>query len=150
VLVRYLVDIGLKPREVRQIVEDLRAEYGEWPLAAAPLEHDGKLVVIHEGKDIYISALMPGHEVIAGTLIAALERGGWVTWKNPRGHIEVDPERLSGRPTIRGRRAATQLVADIADTPAGREVLRAEYGLSDEEIDDAVGYEADVRKAVAA
>lgn len=90
VLVRYLVEIGLKPREVRQIVEGLRTEYAEWPLVAAPLEHDGKLVVIHEGKNIYISALKPGHEVIAGTLIdlkavrAALERGGWVTWKKPR------------------------------------------------------------------
>ncbi|HZS24648.1 MAG TPA: MerR family transcriptional regulator, partial [Gaiellaceae bacterium] len=117
VLVRYLVEIGLKPREVRQIVEGLRADYGEWPLAAAPLKHDGKLVVIHEGRGLYISALMPGHEVIAGTLIdlkavrTALERGGWVTWKNPREHIEVDPERLSGRPTIKGRRIPTTLVA---------------------------------------
>ena len=156
VLVRYLVEIGLKPREVRWIVEGLRHDYGEWPLAAAPLEHDGKLVVIHEGKDIYISALKPGHEVIAGTLIdlkavrAALERGGWVAWKSPRAHVEVDPERLSGRPTIKGRRVATEVVANIAATPGGMDVLRDEFGLTDDEIADAVGYEADVREAVAA
>ncbi len=156
VLVRYLVDIGLKPREVRHIVEDLREKYGEWPLATAPLEHDGKLVVIHEGEDIYLSALLPGHEVIAGTLIdlravrAALERGGWVALKTPREHIEVDPERLSGRPTIRGRRVATDLVAQIASETNGRSVLRDEYGLTDAEIEDAVGYESDVREAVAA
>jgi uncharacterized protein (DUF433 family)/DNA-binding transcriptional MerR regulator len=157
VLVRYLVEIGLKPREVRQIVEDLRAEYGYWPLTSAPLEHDGKLVVIHEGKNIYISALKPGHEVIAGTLIdlkavrAALERGGWVTWKKPRQHIEVDPERLSGRPTIRGRRVATEVVASIAtEDPDGRRLLREEFDLTDAEIDDAIGYEADVSEAVAA
>jgi uncharacterized protein (DUF433 family)/DNA-binding transcriptional MerR regulator len=157
VLVRYLVDIGLKPREVRQIVEGLRDEYGVWPLATAPLEHDGKLVVIHEGKDLYISALKKGHEVIAGTLIdlkavrAALERGGWVALRNPREHIQVDPERLSGRPTIRGRRVPTELVAHIAaNGPIGRDVLREEYDLTDAEIEDAVGYERDIEAAIAA
>ncbi|MGZ4315796.1 MAG: DUF433 domain-containing protein [Gaiellaceae bacterium] len=156
VLVRYLVEIGLKPREVRQIVEDLRQQYGQWPLATAPLEHDGRLVVIHEGSGVYLSALKPGHEVIAGTLIdlravrAALEGGGWVTLKSPRTHVEVDPERLSGRPTIRGRRVATELVAQIAMQPNGRKVLRDEYGLNEDEIEDAIGYETDIREAVAA
>ncbi len=156
VLVRYLVQLGLKPREVRQIVENLRDQYGEWPLASAPLEHDGKLVVVKEGKDVYISALRSGHEVIAGTLIdlkavrAALGRGGWVAWKQPRQHIEVDPERLSGRPTIRGRRISPETVADLAQRPEGRQILVDDFGLSEAEIEDAVGYEADVREAIAA
>jgi uncharacterized protein (DUF433 family)/DNA-binding transcriptional MerR regulator len=155
VLVRYLVNLGLRPKDVRQIVLDLRKRFGLWPLATSPLEHDGKLVVLKEGKGLYVSVLKPGHEVIAGTLIdlkavrAALERGGWVSLKNPREHIEVDPERLSGRPTVRGRRVATEMVANIAAKPDGRDVLREEFDLTDEEIDDAVAYENDVREAVA-
>jgi uncharacterized protein (DUF433 family)/DNA-binding transcriptional MerR regulator len=155
VLVRYLVQQGLRPRDVREIVENLRKRYGAWPLAHAPLEHDGRLVVVREGKEMFFSAATD-HEVIAGTLIdlkavrAALERGGWVAYHHPRDYVEVDPERLSGRPTVRGRRIATEVVADLAQRPEGRDILRDDFGLSDDEIDDAVGYEADVREATAA
>jgi uncharacterized protein (DUF433 family) len=154
-LVRYLVEQGLKPRDVRQIVENLRKKYGLWPLAVAPLEHDGKLVVVKEGREMYISALRSEQAVIAGTLIdlkavrSALEGGGWVSYKNPRHHIEVDPERLSGRPTIRGRRIATETVAALAQESEGRDVLLADFELTEEEIEDAVGYENDVKEAIA-
>lgn len=156
VLVRYLTEQGHRPRDVRLIVENLRDQFGQWPLATAPLEHDGKLVVVKEGRGVYLSALRPGHEVIAGTLIdlkavrAALESGGWVAVQKPRKHIEVDPARLSGAPTIRGRRIATETIADLAGRPEGRQLLMDDFGLTDEEIEEAVGYEADVRKAVAA
>lgn len=155
ILVRYLVEQGLKPRDVRQIVENLRTKYGPWPLAVAPLEHDGKLVVVKEGREVYISALRSEQAVIAGTLIdlkavrAALEGGGWVSYKKPRQHIEVDPERLSGRPTIRGRRIATETVAALAQESEGRDVLLADFELTEEEIEDAVGYENDVKEAIA-
>lgn len=156
VLVRYLVGLGYKPGEVREVVESLRRDYGEWPLASAPLEHDGKLLVIKRKGGVYVSVQRPGHGVIAGTLIdlkavrAALERGGWVSVDSPREYIEVDPERLSGRPTIKGRRIATEVVADLAKRPEGREILADDFGLSKEEIDAAVSYEADVSAAVAA
>lgn len=156
VLVRYLVGQGLRPRDVREIVENLRAEHGMWPLATAPLHHDGKLVVTKEGKDLYISAIKPGHGLIAGTFIdlkavrVALAAGGWVSLQTPRAHIEVDPERLSGRPTVRGHRIATEVVADLASRVEGREILTEDFGLTPEEIADAVGYEADVREAIAA
>lgn len=156
VLVRYLLGVGLRPTDVRQIVVDLRKKFGLWPLSSAPLEHDGKLVVLREGDRVFVAVLKPEQKVIAETLIdlhvvrAALERGGWVSLGHPREHIEVDPERLSGRPTVRGRRVATEMVANIAAKPEGREVLRDEFHLTDEEIEDAVAYEHDVREAVAA
>jgi uncharacterized protein (DUF433 family) len=155
VLVRYLIGLGYKPRDVRTIVEQLRTKYGEWPLASAPLEHDGKLLVIKDSRGVYVSVQRPGHDVIAGTLIdlkavrAALERGGWVSVDTQRDYIEVDPERLSGRPTIRGRRIATEVVADLAQRAEGREILLDDFGLSEDEIEAAVNYEADVRAAIA-
>jgi uncharacterized protein (DUF433 family)/DNA-binding transcriptional MerR regulator len=156
VLAHYLVEQGLKPKEVRKIVENLRDEWGQWPLATAPIEHEGKLVVVRREGDVYVDVVHRAEqEVIVGTLDLrkvrnALAHGGWVAIDHPREHVEVDPERLSGRPTIRGRRVSTEMVAKIAGRAGGREVLRDEYDLTDDEIDDAVGYEADVEQAVAA
>ncbi len=157
VLVHYLVEQTFPTRKIRQIVENLRKEYGLWPLAHAPLKHDGRLAVVERGDEIYFDAADSGEQrVIAKTLLdlkavrAALERGGWVAYKTPRKHIQVDPERLSGQPVIRDRRVATETVADLATRPEGRALLCDDYELTDEEIREAVEYEADVEKALAA
>jgi uncharacterized protein (DUF433 family) len=157
VLVRYLLDQGFPTRKIRQIVENLRREYGQWPLATAPLKHDGRLAVIEKDGKVYFDAA-DNHEqgVIAKTLLdlkavrVALENGGWVAYQNPRRHIQVDPDRLSGQPVIRDRRVSTETVADLAQRPEGRELLRKDYELTEDEIREAVEYEADVDKALAA
>jgi uncharacterized protein (DUF433 family)/DNA-binding transcriptional MerR regulator len=80
-----------------------------------------------------------------------LSRGGWAARSLPAlEHIEVDPDRLSGRPTIRGRRIAAEDVARIAITDTGRADLREGFGLSDEEIDDARRWWAEVTEYEAA
>jgi uncharacterized protein (DUF433 family) len=157
VLVRYLVDQMLPTRKIRAIVENLRDQYGAWPLSSAPLKHDGSLAVIDEGDGILIDAADSGDQhVIAKTLLdlkavrTALANGGWVAYRHPREHIEVDPERLSGQPAVRGRRVSTALVADLAQRPEGLELLREDYELTDDEIREAVEYEGDVEQALAA
>jgi len=156
ILAHYLVSEGKPIADVKAIVHLLRNHYGDWPLATAPLEHDGTLVVIRDPETgVYQSVDIPGNEVIGATLLNlkavrdSLGRGGWVTLQNPREHIEVDPDRHSGAPVIRGRRIPTSLVASLAASDEGRETLREDYDLSDGEIDDAVGYEADIAAAVA-
>jgi uncharacterized protein (DUF433 family) len=155
VLVRYLISQKYTTAEVRRIVEQLREEFGTWPLAAAPLEHDGKLTVLRKDGEVFISVDRPDHEVMGETFLnlkivrEALWSGGWVAYVNNLAHIEVDPERLSGRPTLRGRRLATEVVAELAQLEGGREDLRDEYGLTDEEIDSALAYESAVSAAVA-
>jgi uncharacterized protein (DUF433 family) len=157
VLVRYLVDQKFATKKIRQIVENLRREYGPWPLATAPLKHDGRLAVIEKEGKVYIDAADTGEQrVIAKTLLdlkavrVALENGGWVAYEKPRKHIQVDPERLSGQPVVRDRRVPTEVVAELAKRPDGLALLRKDYELSDEEIDEAVEYEADVDRALAA
>jgi uncharacterized protein (DUF433 family) len=156
ILAHYLVEQGKKPREIKEIVHLLRKTYGDWPLATAPLAHDGKLLLVRDpasGK--YVSVDMPDHEVIGGTLLnlkairESLGRGGWVAINNPRDHIEVDPDRHSGTPVVRGRRVPTSLVASLVDAEGGHEVLREDYGLSDAEIEDAVGYETELAQVAA-
>jgi uncharacterized protein (DUF433 family) len=157
ILAHYLFDQGKAPRKIKELVEYLREEYGPWPLAAAPLEHDGPLCVIWNDHDgVHVSADIPGHGVMEKTLLnlkeirQALSRGGWVSLKNPRLHIEIDPERHSGEPVIKGRRLSTNRVASLAAEPDGRIALRKDFELSDAEIEDAVGYERDVAELVAA
>jgi uncharacterized protein (DUF433 family)/DNA-binding transcriptional MerR regulator len=157
VLAHYLIEQKLKPKDIRGIVERLRERFGDWPLATAPLEHEGRLVVIREGDDLLIDAVdHPEHQVAAGTFLnlkqvrQALEHGGWVAIKSPREHIEVDPERISGQPVVRGHRVSTETVAELAKRPEGMVVLRDDFALTEQEIREAVGYEEDVEKALAA
>lgn len=156
-LVRYLVGQKFPTKKIRQIVENLRRDYGQWPLATAPLKHDGRLAVIEKDGQIYIDAADSGEQrVIAKTLLdlravrAALENGGWDSYETPRAHIEVDPERLSGQPVVRGSRVATETVANLAQRPEGREVLLTDYQLTEDEIREAVEYEADIDKTLGA
>lgn len=155
ILAHYLIDEGKTPRDVRLIVHKLRDEYGPWPLANAPLEHDGRLVVVRRGDDVFIAVEHDEQAVMGGTLLNlrrirdALKQGGWVAIEHPHPHIEVDPDRHSGEPVIRGRRIPTWRVAGLAEQPDGRATLREDYELTDEEIDDAVEYERE-RAALAA
>jgi len=152
ILAHYLVDQGNKPREVLAIVKALRDEFGNWPLAAAPIEHDGKLVVIRDENGRYRAVgHLDRHEVIGGTLLnlkvirAALQNGGWVAIRRPRRFIEVHPDRHSGEPVIRGRRLSTRRVAAVAGSEGGRESLLEDYGLSDDEVQEALDYEQDLQ-----
>jgi uncharacterized protein (DUF433 family)/DNA-binding transcriptional MerR regulator len=155
-LAHYLVEQGKKPREIRDIVLHLRESYGDWPLATAPLAHDGKLTLIRDSESgRWTSVDLPDHEVISATLLnlkvirEALSRGGWVTLRTPREYVEVDPDRHSGVPVVRGHRLPTALVASIANSEGGWRVLREDYGLSEAEVEDAVNYEADLAKIAA-
>ncbi|HEY4279708.1 MAG TPA: DUF433 domain-containing protein [Conexibacter sp.] len=157
ILAHYLVTQGKTPAKIKDVVHDLRKTYGPWPLATAPLEHDGSLVAIHDPeRGIHVSVDKPNQDLIPTTLPtlrriqAALAQGGWVALNTPRRHIEVDPDLHSGVPVVRGRRIPTSLVANVADSDGGRDVLRDDYGLSDDEIDDAVGYELDITAATSA
>lgn len=157
IVAHYLVKQGKRPRDVREAVEKLREQFGPWPLATAKLAHDGSMLVRWDAQQRrWVSVDIPGHEVLEETLIdltliaKALGRGGWVSIDKPRDHVEVDPERHSGVPVVRGRRVATSLVAAIASEDGGRATLREDFELSEAEIDDAVGYEADLAKLVAA
>jgi uncharacterized protein (DUF433 family)/DNA-binding transcriptional MerR regulator len=156
IVAHYLVTHGKPPREVRDAVHQLREQYGEWPLATALLAHDGSLLLRWDKeRRRWVSVDIAHHEVMEPTLLdlthirESLAHGGWASYKKPRKHIEVDPDRHSGTPVVRGRRLSTSLVAGIASSPDGRQTLREDYGLSEAQIDDAVGYEADVAELAA-
>ena len=141
--------IGVSYDDIRTALKGLRddPDLGDWPLQAVMLKtiaspaKAGRLLVVRDGGHFDVSG-RPWHGAIdVGDLIkiaADLNRGGWAARELPDlKHIEVNPDRLSGRPVIRGRRVAARDVAELAGTDEGLAVLRDEYELDPAEIDDA-------------
>jgi uncharacterized protein (DUF433 family) len=145
IIVHELEELGARLHAIHRAVERLRErEQDEWPLQrnAARLGAANGSVVEFEGDEAYDLGGPSLDE--QGVLELAdlrrvrgcLERGGWAACLHPElRHIEVDPGMLGGRPVIRGRRIAAQEVAELA---ADRELLHADYDLTDEQIGDAV------------
>lgn len=148
-MVHELIDKGVELRHIKRLIERLRDEYGDWPLTNAPIfgeynEQDRlQAVVLREGDTLYDTRSLtePMIAQMAPTLrriVDDLHRGGWAARRVPDlRHIEVDPDRLSGRPTIRGRRIPAEFVGEMATSPGGIAILREDYELADAEISDA-------------
>jgi uncharacterized protein (DUF433 family)/DNA-binding transcriptional MerR regulator len=157
--VHELLERGVPHRSIRTAIANLRGRYGDWPLTSAPLAttrlgtggpaSGPEKVVLRErlaGRDLRLDiGRGAGEQVYLLTLedlqgiTTRLRHGGWVLKSLPGvNHIEVDPDRLSGRPTIRNRRIPAEKVALLAGTQEGWQILRADYKLSRREIEDAV------------
>ena len=147
ILVHELLERGAKLHDVKNAIAYLRSHYPyDWPLQHSDIQVGAGVItdeVAGEPVDV-------GHRVTGqGFLIQPdqLERirdllaaGGWAARERRFDHIEVDPDRLSGRPTIKGRRIPVEDVAKTALTADGRETLHEGYDLTDHEIDDAVAW----------
>lgn len=154
-VVHELVRSGVQLPVIRRAVQLLREEYGDWPLTQAPivtasfegsggsrgpalaLQHpDGGLTDLHR---------RPGHGVLdlgdVRRIAGELRRGGWAVRELPRlRSIEVDPDRLSGRPAISGTRVPAELVAHLGRTAAGRRTLRSDYEITLQQMKDATAW----------
>jgi uncharacterized protein (DUF433 family)/DNA-binding transcriptional MerR regulator len=141
-VVHDLLEREVKHRGIKTALQHLQ-EYGDWPLTHAPLAVGEKRIYAQEGDKSYDVGDRGWQQAVAPenlTLLAnQLRRGGWAVRSTPDlEYIEVDPDRLSGRPTIKGRRIPAAKVAAMATTDEGREILADDYDLSREEIEDAV------------
>jgi uncharacterized protein (DUF433 family)/DNA-binding transcriptional MerR regulator len=155
-VVHELLIRGASRSDIRWIVSDRKRATGiRWPLlrfelftypAARTGPADAKAEVIFkdagtyygrygvDGDQLAARALDPIHLERVTDLLRA---GGWVARSLGVKSIEVDPDRLSGRPTIRGQRLSVEKVAQLATSAGGRTTLREDYGLTPVEIKDA-------------
>lgn len=154
-VVHELLDRGVKHRDIRRAIAALKGTYGDWPLTEAPLATapgEGRARVVLQQPDAsYDVGDLGWQQVIAPENLerirGELRRGGWAVRALPDlEHIEVDPDRLSGRPTIRGRRIAAADVAEIAQAPDGVELLMDDYDLDEREIADGRRWWREVRR----
>jgi len=157
-VVHDLLERGVTHRDIRRAIDSLH-EYGDWPLTDAPLgtiPGAGRArVVVTKPEGTYDIGSRGWQQVVQPENLEAirsqLRRGGWAARLNPDlQYIEVDPERLSGRPSIRGRRIAAQDVAELAAAPNGIEELKDGYDLTEAEIADARRWWREVRRLEAA
>jgi uncharacterized protein (DUF433 family) len=154
-VVHALIEQGVGLRYIKRALRALRERVGStWPLTKAEIyvprmtpeqkrktHGRGRTVAVKQGEEVYDlvrnHAVLPESDLIS--IAADLRRGGWAARQmKDLQYIEVDPERLSGRPTIKGRRIAAEMVAEIAQGVNGFAVLREDYDLLDPEIKDAV------------
>lgn len=141
-VVRKLLEQEVRLADVRRAVTRLRDEFGAWPLQDAPLQSDEyrRILLKSDGLWDYASGL-PGEGVFTPAspglqaISSALADGGWASVEEQLTQIAVDPEVMSGAPTIRGRRITAMFVGEMGSTANGRRTLQNDYGLSGEEID---------------
>ena len=145
IVVHQLFDEGVTHAAVRRLLKDLGEKYGRWPLTHADL-----WVEDQPGRKQHVFFLEDGETwdrhsqgvlrqiVRLREVIGTLRRGGWVVRNHPEiKHIEVNPDRLSGAPVIRGKRVEAVVAGELALTKEGRQVLRTDYGLTAPEVRDA-------------
>jgi uncharacterized protein (DUF433 family) len=163
-VVHELIDRGVPVREIRNAVQNLRRRYGDWPLTVAPLAMtepagaSGRRALVLLGEQMdgdakYDIGRGGGAQLFLPTILGLreittqLRTGGWAIRTSTHiTHIEVNPDRLSGHPTIRGRRIPAKKVAQLAETEEGKGILRSDYDLSPAEIGDAVQWLSAVRE----
>jgi uncharacterized protein (DUF433 family)/DNA-binding transcriptional MerR regulator len=147
-VVHALVEAGVEYDVLRATIQALRERYGhDWPLQKArlkvPADQEGaerpsrKRTVVAEGVDLPVD-----HPVLTEQglveIATDLRRGGWAARSIPDlDYVEVNPDRLSGRPVIRGTRIPAEHVGRIANRTGGHRILRRDYDLSDEQIESA-------------
>jgi len=149
-VVHELLDLGVPHADIRAGIQALRSKFGDWPLQSAPIAaaHTASrkpTLVLDRPGGAWEIGRRRGQGVFAYVDLEAvrgvLRRGGWAIRQLPRVEsIEVDPERLSGRPSIRDRRVPAAKIARLSI--AGRDVktLHTEYGVTRREVEDAVAW----------
>lgn len=161
-VVHALLEHYTSHKAIKDAIRWLREKHGSsWPLSQArrisvPTDQGWQHYVPHRPDELAPSHRKRKRSVIVGDIDTAadhpvlenvdlmriavdLHRGGWAARDmEDLKHIEVDPDRLSGRPVIRGLRVPAEDVARLAKQPEGRRILHEEYGLQDDQIADAV------------
>lgn len=149
--VHELEALGLPPKDIRQAVIGLRTVYGDWPLQVASIlvptghgtrRHD---IAVLRGGEVF-DAKFPTQPTMSddmftldlGQIVFDLRRGGWAARQLPKlEHIEVDPDLMSGKPTIKGTRLPVEDVIALSRSEDGLAELRTDFGLTVRQIRDA-------------
>lgn len=152
-IVHELRNRGVAYPRIKETIRNLREGSGNgWPLTHARLGTTGTRVVAEGEEGYYDVSHIPWHGLAIDhqdvvRIASDLRRGGWAARELPAlEHIEVDPDRLSGRPVVRGTRVPAELVAELAEQPGGRADLHEGYGVDDDQIDDALEWWRAVRR----
>ena len=147
IVVHWLRVQGFRYSEIHAAIERARQDHPNWPLLEAPLavaHHtvDGdRGVIVQKVEGGYVETGRPGEQVVLRPELLDFARdmlrtGGWLAEELGLKRIEVDPQKLGGAPTLRGRRWPVERVARIAADDEGQSILTDDYGLDPRELDE--------------
>jgi uncharacterized protein (DUF433 family)/DNA-binding transcriptional MerR regulator len=149
IVVHELLDQKVPLKALRPVIQELRTRFGDWPLQHAKLETlsapsiSVASLLVRDG-DRRLELRGPAWQLVEAATVNPVQvsldlgRGGWaVRGREDIRHVEIDPDRLSGAPAIRGKRVPIAVVAELAGTIDGEEILREDYALVPDEIHDA-------------
>lgn len=145
---------GISRTDIIAAIRAVRELYGyNWPLlhggvrvadyTTATAGRPSVVVVDETGRPYDVARAEMWQQVVQSenirSLALDLRRGGWAARElGNLKHIEVNPNRLSGRPAIRGTRVFAEHAATLGVSVDGQRTLRRDYGLNKEQISDAV------------
>lgn len=151
IIVRWLLERGFNFSNIHDAVDRARADHPDWPLVNAPLgvaqhavEGDPRgVIVLKVDRGVYVETAAGGEQVTLRPelLVEArqvLRQGGWIADQLHLQRLEVDPQKLGGAPSLRGRRWSVERVAQLATDDEGRGILTNDYGLDDRDVDESV------------
>jgi uncharacterized protein (DUF433 family)/DNA-binding transcriptional MerR regulator len=151
IVIRWLLSKGFTYEQIHHAIDCAHEEYPDWPLLRAPLgvaQHavkgDPRGVIAQRSDDgTYVDVSHAGGQVtlkpqLFQDVALMLRTGGWIANELGLKRIEVDPGKLGGVPSLKGRRWPVESVAQIAADDEGRTILLNEYGLAKGEVDESV------------
>lgn len=145
IVVHWLSTQGFGYESIHQAIADADGRYPDWPLIRAQVgisrdavEGDRGMIVERRNGQ-YVEIGRPGGQVVLKPELFnrahdILRSGGWLADRLGLERIEVDPEKLGGAPTLRGRRWPVERVARIAADEDGRAILTEDYGLDSRDV----------------
>lgn len=151
IVIRWLLDRGFTYDAIHGAIAKARDEHPDWPLLEAPLgvaQHavrgDPRGVIVLEVENgVFVSTAVGAEQVTLKPQLLdeardMLHRGGWIAAQLELLRIEVDPGKLGGAPSLRGRRWPIERIAQIAADDEGRALLVEDYGIDNGEIDESL------------
>ncbi len=151
IVVHWLRDKGFGYPAIHSVIDAARKAFPAWPLLRSSLgiarhavRGDPRGAIVQEVEPgVYVETGRPGDQItlrpeLLDGVRQMLRRGGWLADELGLDRLEVDPTRLGGAPTVRGRRWPVERVAQLADDEGGRRILVDDYGLDARDVEQSL------------
>jgi uncharacterized protein (DUF433 family)/DNA-binding transcriptional MerR regulator len=144
-VLHYLRDHEVPYPSISKALAEAAVTYGSrWPLSSArlyivadhPQRKGPKRTVVVDEYDVEANHPVLDHLDLV-EVKRDLEHGGWAAREMKLRYIEVNPEMRSGTPVIRGTRVPAEDVAVLSRQPHGLKTLKADYGITTAQAEDA-------------
>lgn len=149
IVIHWLRERAFDYSAIHNAIAAALVEYPDWPLLEAPVGiardavQGDRGVIVQRVEEGYMETSRPGSQLVLRPELLDFARemlrsGGWLADQLRLERLEVDPLKLGGAPTLRGRRWPVERVARIASDVQGRTILIEDYGLDGRDVEESI------------